>query len=93
MEAFEITSLTSLDLSFNRLIEIPPEIKRLACLQSLNLSSNELVSLPLELGLLKNVNQLQISDNNSLPRELLMANESGLLMDMLKDDFLEVLSE
>ncbi|GMH92770.1 hypothetical protein TL16_g12446 [Triparma laevis f. inornata] len=47
---YDMTHLTSIDLSENRLTELPPEIGQLVNLKELNLSFNVLKSLPEEIG-------------------------------------------
>lgn len=63
---------TRLDLSDQRLAELPPEIGQLSELEFLDLSNNRLTSLPPEIGQLINLNNLSISDTQltSIPPEI-----------------------
>ena len=62
----------SLDLSFNQLRYLPPEIGQLTRLQSLYLNDNELGQIPPELGRLTNLKYLDLFSNdlNQLPPEI-----------------------
>jgi internalin A len=64
--------LQRLDLHFNKLTSLPPEIGRLTSLQRLDLGGNELTSLPPEIGLLTSLQDLDLWDNRltSLPPEI-----------------------
>ena len=68
----EHTTVRSINLSHNKLNEIPPEINALKDLRFLNLSDNRLEALPPQIGELTNLEVLDLSGNNlkSLPREL-----------------------
>ncbi|KAL6071481.1 C-terminal of Roc, COR, domain [Balamuthia mandrillaris] len=58
--------VVELDLSFNRLVEIPSEIGLLTSLRSLNLQHNKLISVPKELFLLKGLTDLLLDSNQLL---------------------------
>ncbi|KAI8907413.1 hypothetical protein EDD86DRAFT_240147 [Gorgonomyces haynaldii] len=55
--------LEKLDVHYNSLTEIPPEIKNLKSLKSLNIGSNKFLSLPAELSQLPNLQTLEIYSN------------------------------
>lgn len=61
--------LTHLNISYNKLTVLPPEIKQLRQLQLLNVSHNHLKSLPITIGLFPNLKVLDVSYNElkSLP--------------------------
>jgi small GTP-binding protein len=61
-----------LDLSYNRLIQLPPEITKLKNLTKLNLSQNLLTQLPPEIGEFENLIELDLSYNRliQLPPEI-----------------------
>jgi Leucine-rich repeat (LRR) protein len=59
-----LTSLTALDISYNRLRSIPVWISQLTTLQHINLARNHLTSLPGELTQLSLLTQLQLQGNN-----------------------------
>lgn len=60
---FNNTQLKFLDISANRLIEIPKEIKNLKNLESINLTQNKLQRLPKEISKLKNLKILDLRNN------------------------------
>jgi len=66
------SNATTLDLSFEGLTSLPPEIAELKNLTELDISSNQLSSLPPEIKELKNLTTLIISGNqlSSLPPEI-----------------------
>ena len=68
----QLNCLLSLDLSFNKLSSLPPEILSLTNLQSLDLSANQLSSFPPEIGALTNLQSLDLSANqlSSFPSEI-----------------------
>ncbi|KAL7539930.1 hypothetical protein ACHAXR_009710, partial [Thalassiosira sp. AJA248-18] len=55
--------IEKLDLSYNNLAAIPPEICNLSVLTELNLDNNVLVSLPEEMGQLKKLKALSLKNN------------------------------
>ena len=55
--------VTKVDLSYNKLTTIPPEICNLTNLETLGLSYNQLTTLPPEIGKLKNLTWLYLQDN------------------------------
>jgi Leucine-rich repeat (LRR) protein len=65
----------SLDLSYQKLTEIPQEVFELENLEILNLSNNELSELPIEISRLKRLKRLNISYNDfeDLPYKQLKA--------------------
>ncbi|MBS3903918.1 MAG: hypothetical protein KGZ39_01160 [Simkania sp.] len=62
----ELTQLTDLDVSGNRLEELPEEIVELSRLTTLKAYSNQLRSLPKDIGKLQKLDALDISENNLL---------------------------
>jgi Leucine-rich repeat (LRR) protein len=52
-----------LDLYYNQLTVLPPEIGNLSNLDFLDISDNQLTSLPLEIGSLSNLVELHLEDN------------------------------
>ena len=64
--------LTQLELDWNRLTALPPELAQLQHLESLILGSNQLTALPPELGQLANLETLILGSNQltTLPPEL-----------------------
>lgn len=58
-----LKKLEKLDLSFNNLAAIPPEISNLCALTELNLDSNVIISLPNEIGQLKKLKTLSLRNN------------------------------
>ncbi|MEZ0395532.1 MAG: leucine-rich repeat domain-containing protein, partial [Anaerolineales bacterium] len=71
-EIGNLTRLTELDLSQNRLTSLPPEIGNLTSLTELNLGGNHLPSLPPEIGNLTSLTKLNLGSNHltSLPPEI-----------------------
>ncbi|NEQ52634.1 MAG: TIR domain-containing protein, partial [Leptolyngbya sp. SIO3F4] len=71
-EIVQLTSLTSLDLSYNQLSELPPEIVQLTSLTSLDLGSNQLSELPPEIVQLTSLTSLYLGSNqlSELPPEI-----------------------
>jgi len=67
-----LTDLTSLNLSFNQLTELPPEIVQLSKLTSLALSGSQLTELPPEIVQLTDLTSLDLSFNKltELPPEI-----------------------
>ena len=81
------SNLESLDLSSNRLTEIPGELGSLSNLESLDLSSNRLTEIPGELGSLSNLTELYLVGNGltgEIPPEL--GNLSNLTYLCLSDN-------
>ena len=68
-----------LNLSYNNLTSIPPELGILSKLERLNLNNNHLTSIPPELGKLSNLKELTLNDNKltSIPPEV--GNLSNLI--------------
>ena len=68
----KISNLTTLNLVFEGLTSLPPEISELKNLTTLNISHNQMTSLPPEIRELKNLTTLNISGNQltSLPPEI-----------------------
>ena len=64
--------LKELDLSYNGLTTLPPEIRRLTNIESLDLSGNELIAVPQEIGYLSQLKHLDLRRNllTGLPAEL-----------------------
>ncbi len=62
----------SIDLSHQKLIELPAEIGKLSNLEYLYLNNNQLTSLPSDIGSLSNLKELNLDDNKltSLPAEI-----------------------
>ena len=60
----EAMGLTRLDLSFNKLTSLPPEIGNLTNLTRLSFEYNNLTSLPPEIGKLTNLIYLDLAHNN-----------------------------
>jgi hypothetical protein len=86
-----LTSLTKLNMSYNDLDSVPPEIQNLKFLKVLNLNSNNLSSLPPELGNLTALRTLNLQGNNLevLPNSL--GNLTALRTLNLQGNNLEVL--
>ncbi|MDM8560498.1 ATPase, T2SS/T4P/T4SS family [Candidatus Parabeggiatoa sp. HSG14] len=70
--------VTSLDLSYNGLTELPPEIGQLIQLTELYLYKNQLITLPPEIGQLSKLTTLRL-DNNKLT---VLPPEIGLLINL-----------
>jgi len=68
----DLTSLTTLNLGFKNLTDLPIEIFNLTNLTSLNLQDNNLTKLPKEIGNLKKLTSLKLSMNKftKLPKEI-----------------------
>lgn len=65
-------SLVSLDISYNHIHEIPPQIGQLVLLKEFKASFNKITSLPAEMGRLKRLRVLLVNSNRltKLPAEL-----------------------
>jgi len=59
----ELTHLTALDLSRNKLRYLPPSIGLLTSLQSLNIAQNDISELPATMANLLDLTELDVSDN------------------------------
>ena len=62
-EICSLTSLRTLNLSFNSLTTLPPEIGKLTNLSHLNLWDNKLTTLPVEIEELTNLTELWHGNN------------------------------
>jgi len=58
-----LTNLVHLDLSYNRITQIPPTVENLQQLKRLLLFSNRLTSLPVQIGRLWKLKQLSVENN------------------------------
>jgi len=65
-EAFELTSLTHIDLSHNFITSIPPQICQFTVLKSLRLDANILTTLPKEMGGMGWLEHISLSLNTEL---------------------------
>ena len=65
-------SLKYLDLSYNKIIEIPKEIGQLTSLKKLYLTNNKIIEIPKEIGLLISLNYLILLYNKIviIPEEI-----------------------
>ncbi len=72
LNIYDLYNLKELNLSDNKLTDIPKEIGNLTNLQVLNLNGNELTDIPKEIGGLINLQELYLSDNRltSIPKEI-----------------------
>ncbi len=72
IEDAKTSGATTLDLSLNKLVALPPELFQLQYLTWLNLSGNQLTSLPPTICRLTSLTWLDLSSNkfNELPKEL-----------------------
>jgi hypothetical protein len=72
VEVSQLSNLETLDLSNNRLNELPAELGQLTNLETLDLAYNRLTALPAELGQLTNLKMLNLRSNDltALPAEL-----------------------
>lgn len=68
-----LVNLVTLDLSYNKLVKLPPEIGRLVNLEHLNLEGNALVSIPIEIENLSVLStlSLRINDLSLFPSSIL----------------------
>ena len=71
-EVFTIKNLIRLDLSYNSIKTIQPEIGKLSKLQVLWLNNNPLIEIPLEIAECKNLREIDLHDTSivTLPREM-----------------------
>ena len=71
-QSSEEKNLKHLDIFFNQVNSLPPEIGELPHLQRFNVSCNQLETLPPELGQLTELKYLDLRDNQltKLPKEL-----------------------
>ncbi|MEO7840152.1 MAG: COR domain-containing protein [Anaerolineales bacterium] len=71
-DVFELSLLTSLDLSYNELIDLPEFLTKLKNLKTLDLNFNKLASLPEAITKLQNLKTLDLSHNQlaSLPESI-----------------------
>lgn len=69
---FQLTNLRTIDLSFNNLEAIPPEIKLFKDLVALYLNNNPLQTIPVEIAECKKLKTLDLSNTlvTWLPREM-----------------------
>jgi len=89
----ELQHLKILDLSKNKLRELPISIGLLKNLQSLDVCNNQLKELPLSIGLLKNLEDCALSHNNFI----VLPESIGLLTNLkilsLNNNFFKALPE
>jgi Leucine-rich repeat (LRR) protein len=81
VELFELSSLTELYLSHNKLVNIPKEISSLT---HLDLNYNQLVAIPKEIGQLSSLTKLYLSYNKllAIPKEIgQLSSLTGLDLD------------
>ncbi len=71
-EIRQLSRLTSLDLSNNKIMQIPRTITQLSNLNSLYLNSNQITQIPEEIGQLSNLNSLYLNSNQirQIPEEI-----------------------
>ena len=63
LQKIDKSTLVTLDLSGNRLVELPPSIKDLSALKEIDLSKNEFEKAPSELNYLKGLKSVNLSEN------------------------------
>lgn len=68
-EIHKLSSLQTLDVSYNHMTGIPAEIGQLHNLKILNYSYNQITGLPMELGNLTQLQVLDLSGNPSVSRQ------------------------
>ncbi len=75
-EVRHLTSLRSLNLSYNEFTGVPAEVGQLKDLEYLNLAHNELTGLPYELGNLSHLRELILTGNNYSKTDLEIIKKS-----------------
>lgn len=85
-EISELTHITVLDISNNRLKKIPSQIGELTNLKILDLRNNCLTELPHEIGLLKNLETLHLEGNSLIQLPIEIINLSSLKKIYLMDN-------
>ena len=71
----DLTNLTSLDLMYNQLTNLPNSIGHLTRLTQLDLIYNQLTSLPETIGNLTNLTELHLSENPISQKEKIRLQE------------------
>ena len=74
---------TSIDLSGNRLLALPPEVGHLSSVSTLVLDDNQLDQLPSEMKQLTKLKVLSLHNNSILPCTLRMVVESTSFFELL----------
>jgi len=80
-EIWKLTNLKSLNVSLNKLLELPPSIKDLKALTAFDMSDNKVKELPLSIGQLRNLEKPVFKGN---PLEV------GLLFDPGNDAAVQI---
>lgn len=79
---FSLKDIIGLDLSYNKLLSVPPQISRLAStVKALDLTNNRLTSLPESIGKMFRLHTLVVDDNQltRLPRSIVDLNNLTIL--------------